>query len=145
MSVFPSQCSRWGPRPTPLSNLQRNPDSACIERARMKCFTGKRNKRCQQTPSPCSGRATLSKLAKLGTELLEHTLVGRKECRLRFLGETPVGWQLGLVALTQGLLARLRWNCRDRGQACKLKDRVWRRKTGGSLLLSQPFSFFKHQ
>lgn len=49
--------------------------------------------------------------------------------------------ELGLVALTRGLLARLHWNCRDRGQACKLKGRVWRRKTGGSVLLSQAHLF----
>lgn len=94
MSAFPSQRSRWGPRPIPLSNLQRNPDSACIERARMKCFTGKQSIRHQQSPS-CPVRANLTKLAKLGTELLGQTLGvgGRKECGSRFLGETPVGWQ----------------------------------------------------
>lgn len=43
--------------------------------------------------SPLPRSTTLSRLAKLGTELLGRTLVRRKECGLRSLGETPVGWE----------------------------------------------------
>lgn len=34
--------------------------------------------------------------------------------------------------MTQGLLARLHRNCRDRGQACKVEGHVWRRKAVGA-------------
>lgn len=87
--------SGWGPSPIYLSNLKRSPGSAWHkERTKTKHFTQKQMIRPQGTASPLSGRATLSKGVKLGTEILGQTLVWRKECGLIFLEETSVFWNV---------------------------------------------------